>query len=215
MAAQKECASSGSSSSANASTILPAQPKWARASPRDPVGSIRDPRSSNRPAAQAYGEPVQARLQPRLEDPQWQVDHAARTDNRKAMLTLAQQEGKIATEGRTFNPVVPISGLPVPPAAALGSATIMESHFQTYSPDHKIAANFNPSMHTMVVCGRPVQLIIVSHEKAAWLERDQYVPWLFRPLPGIVLDGYTAGQKNAPKGHKHYCVIRWFQVIFL
>ena len=89
----------------------------------------------------------------------------------------------------------------------------MEAHYKTYSPDHKVAVNFNPSSHTIIVCGRPMQLLLASHEKAGDLERDMYVPWLFRPLPGIVIDGYSAGTADDPKGPKHYCVIRYFQVI--
>ena len=37
------------------------------------------------PAVQEYGEPVQARLQQRLEDPKWQLDNAARIDKRLAV----------------------------------------------------------------------------------------------------------------------------------
>ena len=112
-----------------------------------------------------------------------------------------------------LNPVVPIPGLPTPPARALGSAQMMEAHYKTYSAEHKTAINFNPANHTVVVAGRPVQLLLVSHEKADYFERDMYVPWLLRPLQGIMLDGYSADTARAPPGPKHFCVIRHFQVI--
>ena len=167
------------------------------------------------PEVQEYGEPVRARLQHRLEDPQWQLAHAARTDKRKAIGQKATEDEQNPVKVLRFNPVVPIAGLPVPAASSLGSADLMESHFKTFSPAHKIAVNFNPGNHTMMICGRPVQLIMLSHEGAGWLERDMYLPWLFRPLPAIVIDGYTAEHKDSPRGPKHFCVIRWFQVIFL
>ena len=85
---------------------------------------------------------------------------------------------------------------------------------KTHSPEHKIAISFNPGNHTMGIGGRPVQLIMLSQEGGGWLERDMYVPLLFRPLPALVIDGYTADDKGSPRGPKHFCVIRWFQVIF-
>ena len=65
-----------------------------------------------------------------------------------------------------------------------------------------------------MITGRPVQAIVLSHEKAQYLERDPYLPWLLRPLPKHVLLGYTAESPEAPKGPKHFCVIRWFQEAF-
>ena len=105
--------------------------------------------------------------------------------------------------------------MPPPPAVLLGSANMMEAHYKALSPEHKIALNFSPGNHTTMICGRPMQLLMLSHEGAGWLERDQYVPWLFRPLPACVIDGYTAVAKDSPKGPKHFCVVRWFQVIDL
>ena len=159
---------------------------------RETLPHISDPNECSRPPLQDFNEPVRARMLERLDDPEWQLAHAARCNDREAQQRAAQAEGHIPKEGRTFNPVVPIEGLPPPPAGSLGSAHLMDARSNADSPNHKVAVNFNPSNHTMIICGRPVQLLIVSHEKAGWLERDMYVPWLFRPLTGIVIDGYTA-----------------------
>ena len=83
----------------------------------------------------------------------------------------------------------------------------------TYDPASKTAINFNESSKTRVVLGRPVQVIVLSHEMATFLERDPYLAWLVRPLQATVLLGYSAEADDAPRGAKHHCVIRWFQVI--
>ena len=90
----------------------------------------------------------------------------------------------------------------------------MEAHYITYSPEHKLAMNFNAASNTVVITGRPVQAIVLSHEKAEYLERDPYLAWLLRPLPMHVLLGYSAESPEAPKGPKHFCAIRWFQEAF-
>ena len=75
------------SSSAGTSTSvhrLRAQAKWGTAPPSTSLDcNLGEGRTA--PAVQEYGEPVQARLQQRLEDPKWQFDHAARTDKRLAV----------------------------------------------------------------------------------------------------------------------------------
>ena len=152
------------------------------------------------------------RLQQRLADPKFMTNHAKKTRRRLAMHKEHQAWENNPAALKEYNPSVPIPGLPVPPASSLGSPELMESHYKATSPEFKTAANFNPSNNTVMICGRPVQLVLLSHEESGWLEKDTYVSWLFRPLVATVLDGYTAGKKHSPTGPKHYCVIRWFQV---
>lgn len=160
---------------------------------------------------QEYGQPVRHRLQERLDDPYWLQRQAARCNDRAANQKLVERLGIMPKDGNTFNPNVPIAGLPVPPPRYFGSAHMMAAHYRTYSADHKIAMNFNAANNTVVVTGRPVQAIVLSHEKAQYLERDPYLAWLLRPLSMQVLLGYSAVAHDAPKGPKHFCVIRWFQ----
>ena len=166
---------------------------------------------SRRPPEQLYGEPVEHRLQERLSDPHWQIKTAARIDKRKEERSVAEEEGH-TQPGDSINPVVPLAGMPPPPPASLGSATMMSNHYKAHSPAQKVALNFNPANNTMYICGRPTQLLMLSHEMAPELERDEYVPWVFRPLVAHCIEGYSADSRDAPGGPRHFCVIRWFQV---
>ena len=154
---------------------------------------------------------VQHRLQPRLVDPTWLIGLANKCDDRKRKAEQDQGTDQPSGPAR-INPAVPIPGLPVPPAASYGSAHMMSAHYQTFAPEHKKAMNFIAALNTKVLCGRPIQIIVLSHEGASYLERDPYLAWLFRPLKNNILLGYDAKAKDAPGGPKHFCVIRWFQV---
>ena len=188
---------------------LGAVPKWLGAKPRKGRNDGGAASGSNAPPEQDYGAMVTARLQPRLDDPQWQTEHAARCNNREQ--ERARHEGPSVPAKKTINPVVPIPGCPLPPPRSYGSATMMESHYERFSAEHKIAANFNPGNNAMMIAGRPVTVLQISHEGAGIMENDGYIPWLFRPLQVVTIDGYTAGEEIAPRGPKHYCVIRWMQ----
>ena len=166
-----------------------------------------------KPGVQEYGEPVQSRLQERLEDPAWVNRIADKCDARKRKAEADQALNPAASNKMNINPTVPIGGLPAPDAKYLGSSHKMAAHFMTYDPTFKTAINYNEGGKSKVVLGRPVQLICLSHEMAGFLERDPYLSWLFRPLPVNVLLGYSAEAEDAPEGPKHHCVIRWCQVI--
>ena len=165
------------------------------------------------PAVQEYGSNfVTGRLPPRLPDPPWLNKLADTCDDRKRKASKAGLDPSDSSKA-TINPAVPIAGLPVPPNEAFGSRHLMEEHYRTYSPTQKLAANFNPSQHTVVLCGRPVQGIVITWEGAQFLERDPYLSWLMRPLKVLNLLGYDASNRtDKPPGHKHFCVINWFQV---
>ena len=196
-----------------APSSLGVQTKWCGAVPQErPLEDPRDP--NRRPETQDYGGAKQHRMQERLPDPDWVLQHKGKTDRRLQVERQAMKDGTLLRGSRaTFNPVVPIAGLPVPASSSLGSATKMAAHYKKFSPEHKRFMNMNPSHGAVMICGRPVILVQLSHEKCGYLETDMYVPWLFRPLIAHVLDGYTAGESGSPRGPKHFCVIRWFQVI--
>ena len=184
--------------------FFPPQPKWGAPGRPMPSDSAMPPHGS----LQQHGGPVWARLQDRLEDPEWLNTLADQSDGRELLHRSQGGDDK----RRKLNPAVPIPGLPPPPASALGSRQKMQAHHQTYSPEHRRAANFVPASKSVILCGRAVQLLMITHEQAEHNERDPYIPWLFRPLVPHCLLGYTADAKHSPKGPKHFCVIRWFQV---
>ena len=172
------------------------------------------PRSAE--LVQEYNEPVFARLQPRLGDPDWVQWHADVTDDRKAALEEARRTGAYPEGPVKFNPNIPLPGLPPPPAEFYGSATMMTKYLQRFGPDYKRAINFVPAQHISYICGRPVMVVVCSHEGAKdFHEYDEYLAWAFRPLEPLYLDGYTAKARHAPKGPKHFCVVNWFQEPFL
>ena len=194
--------------------LLQPVPIWSGGNPMDepdrPDGvSLEE--DFSRPQEQEFGGVVEHRLQPRLVDPPWLKGLANRCDIRKRKAERDQGTDQPAGPAR-INPAVPIPGLSVPPAASYGSAHMMSAHYQTYAPEHKKAMNFNAALNTKVLCGRPIQILVLSHEGASYLERDPYLAWLFRPLKINILLGYDAKAKDAPGGPKHFCVIRWFQV---
>ena len=195
---------------------LGAVPKKAASDPPTPrlVDSDEEYPAPKQPTVQEFGSSfIEGRLQPRLPDAPWLNKVADTCDERKRKAFEAGLDPFDSSKA-TINPAVPIAGLPVPPNEAFGSRHLMEEHYRTYSPTHKLAANFNPSQHTVVLCGRPVQAIAITWEGAQFLERDPYLSWLLRPLKLLNILGYDASSRTSkPKGHKHFCVINWFQVI--
>ena len=194
---------------------LGAVPKKAASDPPTPslVDSDEEYPAPKQPTVQEFGSSfIDSRLQPRLPDAPWLNKLADKCDERKRKASAAGLDTSDSSKA-AINPAVPIAGLPVPPNEAFGSRHMMEEHYRTYSPTHKLAANFNPSQHTVVLCGRPVQAIAITWEGAQFLERDPYLAWLLRPLKLLNILGYDASSRSKPKGHKHFCVINWFQVI--
>ena len=161
---------------------------------------------------QSYGGPVVGRLQPHLPTPQWLNRIADESDARLEQHRNNPEESR----KRAFSPALPIPGLPPPPASSLGSRQQMQAHFRSFSPEHRRTANFFPGDKSVVIKGRPVQLIMITHEGAQYGEREPYIPWLFRPLVPQCLLGYTFDGPNSPGEPRHFCVINWFQaLIFL
>ena len=175
--------------------------------------SAATPWQANDAPTQEFGGPVTARLQPRRNDPEWLRTQAARNDHRK---DYAEANDLPTTAGkrRTFDPNIPIAGIPPPGPRALGSPQLMRSWEESKAASTIRAPNFQPGSNTKIIMGRPVQCICISHEDAAHLENDGYIPWLVRPLQPQTLLGYNANRSDTPSGHRHYCVTRWFQVVF-
>ena len=79
------------------------------------------------------------------------------------------------------------------------------------------AGNYDIHKRTVVVKGRAVQCLQVSHPKAKSFEFDGYIPWLMRPVPVQAIQGYSSFDKDKPSGsHPYEVVVNWWQVfVFL
>ena len=111
---------------------------------------------------------------------------------------------------------MPRAGMPVPPAKFFGNPDRMRLHEMKSSPINLEPANFDPHKRTVVVKGRPVQCLQVSHQKAQSFEFDGYIPFLMRPVPVQALQGYSSFDKDKPSGsHPYEVVVNWWQVLVL
>ena len=150
----------------------------------------------------------------RANQPAFQTNLANRT-SRKSL--QPPPEGPPAKRTRTVPVALPMAGMPVPPSKCFGNSDRMRSHHMKTDPINLEAGNFDIHKRTVTVKGRPVQCLQVSHQEAKTYEFDGYLPWLMRPVPVQAFQGYTAYDKDKPKGsHAHEVVVNWWQVcVFL
>ena len=119
-----------------------------------------------------------------------------------------------AKRRRTVDLAMPRAGMPVPPAKYFGNPERMRLHEMKSSAINLDAANFDIHKRTVVIKGRPVQCLQVSHQKAKSFEFDGYIPWLMRPVPVQAIQGYSSFDKDRPSGaHPYEVVVNWWQVI--
>ena len=122
-----------------------------------------------------------------------------------------------AKRTRSVPVAIPRAGMPVPPAKYFGNPERMRLHEMKSSAINLDAANFDIHKRTVVIKGRPVQCLQVSHQKAKSFEFDGYIPYLMRPVPVQAIQGYSSFDKDKPSGsHPYEVVVNWWQVfVFL
>jgi hypothetical protein len=108
----------------------------------------------------------------------------------------------------------PMPGVPPPVAGVLKSVKLCAQWNARWDPKLFGAKDMKPEMNTGMICGRPVQVIVVSHPHAPALEWDPYHVFAFWPLRPVVLSGPSAGYAEAPKMVHKFSVIQWWKVIF-
>ncbi len=106
----------------------------------------------------------------------------------------------------------PQRGIPFPDPAALGSNTHMDAFSYMYRSE--LYANFDPARHVIMIEGRPVCCLIVSHNRPPPFECDPYMLTALRPLRPLILFGVTAGSHMAPKMKAKFSVTEWWKVTF-
>ena len=104
--------------------------------------------------------------------------------------------------------------MPVPPPKYFGNAERMRVHEMKSSAVNLDAGNYDIHKRTVVVKGRPVQSLQVSHQKAPSYEFDGYIPWLMRPVQVQAIQGYSSFDNDKPPGSAPYeVVVNWWQVL--
>ena len=109
----------------------------------------------------------------------------------------------------------PMPGVPPPRSSVLKSLKLCAQWNARWDPKIFGAKDFKPEMNTGMICGRPVQVLVVSHAHAPPLEWDPYHVFAFWPLRPVVLCGPSAGSPEAPKMVHKFSVIQWWKVILI
>ena len=146
----------------------------------------------------------------RQDQPAFQTKLAERTSRKRLP---PPPFGGSAKKTRTVPVAMPRAGMPVPPPKFFGNPEGMRFHEMKSSAINLDATNFDIHKRTVVIKGRPVQCLQVSHQKAKSFEFDGYIPYLMRPVPVQAIQGYSSFDKYKPSGsHPYEVVVNWWQV---
>ena len=129
----------------------------------------------------------------------------------KEMQDEAVSEGSLRTSMYVH---LPTPGMPYPPTEAIGSPGGMVAWGSRLVPENVANKDVAPTDNTLVLQGRPVQLLLVSHAAAPPIEWDSYMNFAFRPLRPTVLFGNPSAVYT-PWQPAHYAVIQWWKVFFV
>ena len=97
----------------------------------------------------------------------------------------------------------------------LQSQSLMAQWNARWDDKHVNSKDWRPEKNTIMVAGRPVGVLIVSHQGASPIEWDSYHNLVFYPLRPVILFGPTGMSVQAPKMQHKFIVIEWWKVIFL
>ena len=109
------------------------------------------------------------------------------------------------------------AGVPPPPMLAVIMSLQLMAQWNTRWGDmHVKSQDWRPERNVIVIAGRPVCVLMVSHQGAKALEWDSYHNLIFGPLRPVVLLGPTGHSAQAPKMQPKFSVIEWWKVfVFL
>ena len=109
--------------------------------------------------------------------------------------------------------MVPYPGIPPPIAQVLKSHDLLRLWSARWEKDRVKAFDMRPEKDAIVIAGRPVRTLVVSHHKAGPLEWDTYFNMLYAPLRPLILFGASAQSSEAPTMNAKFSVIQWWKVI--
>ena len=122
----------------------------------------------------------------------------------------ATMMSKSKGSSRAFQGCVP----PPPMVEVLRSLDLTAQWNARWSDEHVTSKDWRPERNTIVLAGRPVGVLIVSHQGASPLEWDAYPNMVFSPVRPTVLLGPTGMSVQAPSMKHKFTVIEWWKVIF-
>ena len=106
---------------------------------------------------------------------------------------------------------MPIPGAPPPHKHAFALNSNLLGHYYRWARDAQMDMNFLPERHSFVVNGRPVQSLVLTHNRAPPHEYEPYMQFALRPLNPLVLVGVSGGSKEAPFMEPYESVIEWWK----
>jgi hypothetical protein len=122
------------------------------------------------------------------------------------------QKSDLRPKAASFSSDRPEAGHPRPMAAVLKSEHLLAQWNARWSSKLRSAKDFRPEMNTAMICGRPVVILVCSHDGAPPLEWDAYLNMAFHPIRPVVLLGPTARSPDAPGMVPKFSVISWWKV---
>lgn len=100
---------------------------------------------------------------------------------------------------------------PPPMPDVIASLKLMAQWYSRWSDKHVTSKEWRSERNLVVIAGRPVGAIIVSHQGASQNEWDSYHNLIFSPLRPCVLFGPTGKSVQAPKMAHKFTVIEWWK----
>jgi hypothetical protein len=146
--------------------------------------------------------PPPRRILQTAKPPAW---HANVTSERRALSIVSPPPPKAAWVKK------PTPGLPLAPIQATGSAAMMGHHLYHWHGSTTSALHFRPESRTVMVDGRPVQAVIMSHNHAPHWEWQPLLRYSLRPLNPVVLVGVSAHTTEAKRLEGKHAPCQWWK----
>lgn len=131
----------------------------------------------------------------------------------QSKVVKAHSAGKGPAKGKVPQSLLPVPGLPPPPASAIGNKYLTGIHNYKWS-QHVSPQDFLPYRNTLYVSGRPVQCLVITHHHAPRRDWMPYLNFHMRPLNPICLLGVSAGTTESPSMKTPHSVTQWWKVPF-
>ena len=139
-------------------------------------------------------------------EPAWRAKARAGSDK-------AQTYKKRAAEPNpppNRDPIQPQIGIPLAPPDAYGSKHLMDLHASNYASNTN--ARFDPARFSVMIDGRPVVVVILTHNHAPTSEWNPQIAESFYPCCPLVLRGLTGKSAEHPTMRRAHCVSQWWKV---
>eukprot|EP00929_Paragymnodinium_shiwhaense_P039440 TRINITY_DN2069_c0_g1_i5.p1 TRINITY_DN2069_c0_g1~~TRINITY_DN2069_c0_g1_i5.p1 ORF type:complete len:666 (+),score=78.68 TRINITY_DN2069_c0_g1_i5:83-2080(+) len=184
----------------------PVQPPWKAPPPRGPRSSTANLSAPEAAAAVPVAAPpakAPSFLQEALpEVPAWVQERY-------------QQPLPPASSSASSSTSWPAVGQRLPPASAYDDPSIMQMHRyrETADPGGRTLLNFNPERFVSMLFGRPVGLIILSHDFSPPYEHEAYLAKKLAPLRPVYTMGPTERTKDV-RGHAGHSIYhQWKEAV--